>query len=70
MNRFFFFILRLLVLNFIFQYQLHAQPPHHDSAGVSFKKHILDSGFVAEGVAVGDVNKDGKKDCLAQILSV
>lgn len=54
-----------MVLIFIVQYHLHAQPSHHDSAGVSFKKHILDSGFVAEGVAIGDVNKDGRNDVLA-----
>jgi hypothetical protein len=30
-----------------------------------FKKHILDPVFVSEGVAVGDVNKDGKMDVLA-----
>jgi hypothetical protein len=32
---------------------------------VSFKKHILTEEFIAEGVAVGDVNKDGKVDVLA-----
>ena len=32
---------------------------------ISFKKHILSSEFVAEGVAVGDVNKDGKVDVMA-----
>ena len=32
---------------------------------VSFKKHILDSEFVSEGVAIGDVNKDGKIDVMA-----
>lgn len=32
---------------------------------VSFKKTILDTRFVSEGVAVGDVNRDGKLDILA-----
>lgn len=32
---------------------------------VKFKKHIISSGFISEGVAVGDVNKDGKMDILA-----
>ena len=32
---------------------------------ISFKKHTLTEDFIAEGVAVGDVNKDGKVDVLA-----
>lgn len=32
---------------------------------VSFKKTVLDTRFVSEGVAVGDVNRDGKLDVLA-----
>jgi hypothetical protein len=32
---------------------------------ISFKKHVLTEDFVAEGVAVGDVNNDGKIDVLA-----
>lgn len=32
---------------------------------VSFKKTTLDSRFLAEGVAVGDVNRDGKLDVVA-----
>jgi hypothetical protein len=32
---------------------------------ISFKKYILTEEFIAEGVAVGDVNKDGKVDILA-----
>ncbi len=32
---------------------------------VKFKKTVLDKRFVAEGVAVGDVNRDGKLDILA-----
>lgn len=30
-----------------------------------FKKHILSAEFLSEGVAVGDVNKDGKMDVMA-----
>ncbi|HKZ64771.1 MAG TPA: FG-GAP-like repeat-containing protein, partial [Chitinophagaceae bacterium] len=32
---------------------------------VSFKKHVITSNFVSEGVATGDVNKDGRTDILA-----
>ncbi len=32
---------------------------------VRFKKHILNTDFISEGVAVADVNKDGKTDVLA-----
>jgi hypothetical protein len=32
---------------------------------LSFKKHTLTNDFVSEGVAVGDVNKDGKIDVMA-----
>jgi len=65
MNCFFLFLLRLSLLNFIFQYHLHAQVSHTNSGDIAFKKHILDKEFVAEGVAVGDVNKDGRADVLS-----
>lgn len=32
---------------------------------ITFKKHILTSDFISEGVAVGDVNNDGKTDILS-----
>ncbi len=35
-----------------------------DAQTTSFKKHILTSAFVADGVAVADVNKDGKTDVM------
>ena len=34
-------------------------------AQVSFKKHMISSRFVSEGVATADVNHDEKKDILA-----
>src|SRR5260221_14345113 len=30
-----------------------------------FTKHVLTTDFISEGVAIGDVNKDGKLDILA-----
>src|SRR5882672_6281488 len=34
-------------------------------AQIDFKKHVISSRFVSEGVATGDVNHDGKTDILA-----
>lgn len=36
-----------------------------EKTSAQFKKHILSTEFVSEGVAVADVNKDGKTDVLA-----
>ncbi|MGC1242202.1 MAG: VCBS repeat-containing protein [Chryseosolibacter sp.] len=38
---------------------------HRAHAGVEFKKHTLNREFISEGVAVGDINKDGKTDVMA-----
>lgn len=65
MNRFFLFLIELSLVNFIFQHQLCAQVSHSNSKEISFKKHIPDTSFVSEGVAAGDVNRDGKTDVLA-----
>src|SRR5689334_16925880 len=35
-----------------------------DDTGITWKKTVLDTKFRAEGVAVADVNKDGKLDVL------
>ena len=64
-HHFFLFITMVLLSAFAEGTQLHAQAPGKNSADAMFKKHILDTGFVSEGVAVGDVNKDGKTDVLA-----
>ena len=36
-----------------------------DSSSVQFIKHTLTGDFISEGVAVGDVNNDGKMDVMA-----
>ena len=41
-----------------------ARPPVAGSQ-ISFSKQVLHTEFIAEGVAVGDVNRDGKTDILA-----
>ena len=55
----------LLVLFCTGQSQCYAQSHKVKPVSLVFKKHLLDSVFVSEGVAVGDVNKDGKTDVLA-----
>lgn len=42
-----------------------AQVTTNKTTQVSFKKNVISNKFVSEGVAVGDVNKDGKTDILA-----
>ena len=42
-----------------------AQNPEKTSVDQRFKKHIITDDFISEGVAIGDVNKDGKMDILA-----
>ena len=53
------------VLFCIGQSQCYAQSQNVKPVSLVFKKHLLDSVFVSEGVAVGDVNNDGKTDVLA-----
>lgn len=42
-----------------------AQVSNKRSESVKFKKHTVTQEFISEGVAVGDVNKDGKIDIMA-----
>jgi hypothetical protein len=42
-----------------------AQPPAKAINDTRFIKHILTSDFISEGVAVADINKDGKMDIIA-----
>ncbi|MCF2491187.1 VCBS repeat-containing protein [Dyadobacter sp. CY347] len=44
---------------------LQAQTKAKKGKTVSFKKQVLIKKFISEGAAMGDVNKDGKKDILA-----
>ena len=55
----------LLMSMFLVNYTCDAQSIAKKTEDVQFKKHILTTNFVAEGVAVADVNKDGKTDVLA-----
>jgi FG-GAP-like repeat len=68
MSRFFLFITHVLLFITAQQDQINAQSPVNKAAEIKFRKKILDPVFVSEGVAVGDVNKDGKKDVLAGIF--
>lgn len=42
-----------------------AQVNSPKNGGISFRKQVLNNTFVSEGVAVADINKDGKKDIIA-----
>lgn len=53
--------------NIVFSTQAYGQKAAKSvpASSISFKKYTLTDEFIAEGVAVGDVNKDGKTDVLA-----
>lgn len=63
-NRAFLFNASILLLVFVWPGKHSNRSSEKDYKAVVFKKHILDPAFVSEGVAVGDVNKDGKTDVL------
>lgn len=63
-----FFSCQLILLFFISLLAVEicqAQNAEKKSIPVTFKKHIISSVFVSEGIAVGDVNNDGRLDILA-----
>jgi hypothetical protein len=43
---------------------LPAADPKKDATGITWKKTVIDKAFRSEGVAIGDVNRDGKMDIL------
>ena len=59
MNR----LIVLIILSCIQLIALAQVKPQKSNTG--FVKHIISKDFISEGVAVGDVNKDGKMDILA-----
>ncbi len=65
MNRSLLIMIPGLLLAWIQQSQIHGQSSKTKPADVRFRKQIVDPVFVSEGVAVGDINKDGITDVLA-----
>jgi hypothetical protein len=56
--------LPLLALSLLPAAEDRKETPDRDGTNVSWKKTVLDPAFRAEGVAVADVNRDGKTDVL------
>ncbi|CAN5273303.1 FG-GAP-like repeat-containing protein [soil metagenome] len=61
----FYRVIFLCIISLPLKDTVDAQPTIKKSGSVVFKKHIISPFFVSEGVAVADVNKDGKLDILA-----
>jgi hypothetical protein len=61
----FYRVIFLCIISLPLEDTVDAQPTIKKSGSVVFKKHIISPVFVSEGVAVADVNKDGKLDILA-----
>src|SRR5579875_1038563 len=54
----------LIPIILAFSVLLAADEKKSDDTGITWKKTVLDKRFLSEGVAVADVNKDGKLDIL------
>src|SRR5680860_1610110 len=55
----------LLISILLFDRPCNAQASNGKSKNVQFEKHVITNDFISEGVATGDVNKDGKIDIIA-----
>lgn len=58
------FLTLLLPLALSISWLPAADEPKSDDTGIHWKKTVIDKRFLSEGVAVADVNKDGKMDIL------
>ncbi|HTE07481.1 MAG TPA: hypothetical protein VK628_01885, partial [Flavitalea sp.] len=58
---------RALQLSFIFFIisSFNGQAQQKGKSDHGFRKHVITTDFISEGVAAGDVNRDGKKDIMA-----
>ena len=65
MNHFLFYVILASCLAFTEPIRDKCESLKIDFSDIQFRKHILDTCFVSEGVSVGDVNRDGKIDVLA-----
>jgi hypothetical protein len=60
----FWFLASLIPLTLSISLLSASDEPKSDDTGIRWKKTVIDKRFLSEGVAVADVNKDGKMDIL------